>query len=230
MQEGHIARDKMLGSWAGAMGQPQFMPSNFFEYAVDFSGDGRRDIWGTVPDVLASIANYLRKEGWQPDLTWGFEVIVPREFDYRHSRGSFADWARVGLRRPDGQAFPTHGNAILFFPSGAAAPAFLVTDNFSVIKRYNDFDVYALAVLHLADRIRGLAPVRGNWPADDRQLSRDERIALQKKLAELGYSVRDFEAHFDFDLRDAIRDVQVRFGLVPDGHPTLALLERLGIR
>ncbi len=154
MQEGHIARDKMLGSWAGAMGQPQFMPSNFFEYAVDFSGDGRRDIWGTVPDVLASIANYLRKEGWQPDLTWGFEVIVPQEFDYRRSRGAFADWARIGLRRPDGQAFPTHGNSILFFPSGAAAPAFFVTDNFSVIKRYNDSDVYALAVLHLADRIR----------------------------------------------------------------------------
>jgi hypothetical protein len=217
----------MLGSWAGAMGQPQFMPSNFFDYAVDFSGDGRRDIWSNVPDVLASIANYLRKEAWNPDLTWGFEVVVPRGFDYQRSRGSFADWARVGLQRPNGQDFPTHGDAILFFPSGAAGAAFLVTENFVVVKRYNDSDVYALAVLHLADRIRGLGPIRADWPADDHQLSRDERIALQKRLAELGYYIRDFEGHFDFNLRDAIRDVQVKFGMLPDGHPTPALLKRL---
>jgi lytic murein transglycosylase len=229
VQEGHVARDKMLGSWAGAMGQPQFMPSNFFDFAVDFSGDGRRDIWNNVPDVLASIANYLKKEAWNPDLPWGFEVTVPKDFDYRRSRGSFADWAQLGLRRPDGRQFPALGDAILFFPSGAAGPAFLVTANFSVIKRYNDSDVYALAVLHLADRISGLGPVRGAWPSDDRQLSRDQRIALQRKLAELGYPIRDFEAHFDFELRDAVREVQVKFGMLPDGHPTLTLLERLGI-
>ena len=229
VQEGHIARDKMLSSWAGAMGQPQFMPSSFFEYAVDFSGDGRRDIWSNVPDVLASIANYLQKHGWNPDLTWGFEVALPLDFEYRRSRASFRDWENLGLRRPDAQEFPPHGDAILFFPSGAAGPAFLVTENFVAIKRYNNSDVYALAVLHLADRMRGLGPIRALWPADDRQLSRDERIALQKKLAGLGYPVRNFEGRFDFDLRDAIRDVQVKYGMRPDGHPTLALLERLGI-
>src|SRR5882757_1958803 len=110
LQERHIGRDRMLGSWAGAMGQPQFMPSSFFDHAVDFSGDGRRDIWSNVPDVLASIGNYLKKDGWNRDLTWGFEVEVPREFDYRRSRGSFADWVRLGLRRADGRNFPTQGD------------------------------------------------------------------------------------------------------------------------
>lgn len=230
VQDGHIARDKMLGSWAGAMGQPQFMPSNFFDYAVDFSANGRRDIWNDVPDVLASIANYLRKEGWNNDLTWGFEVIIPQDFDYRRSRGSFADWAQLGLRRPTGQELPALGDAILFFPSGAAGPAFLVTDNFAVVRRYNNSDLYALAVLQLADRIRGLAPVKAAWPLDDRQLSRDQRLALQAKLAELGYAIRDFEGHFDFDLRDAVRELQLKYGIRPDGHPTPSLLERLGIR
>ncbi len=230
LQDGLITRDKMMSSWAGAMGQPQFMPSNFYDYAVDFSGDGQRDIWTNVPDVLASIANYLSKEGWKGELPWGFEVIVPAEFDYRRSRGSFMEWSTLGLQRPDREAFPGTGQAILFFPSGWQGPAFLVTENFNVIKRYNDSDVYALAVLHLADRLRGLGPIRTAWPADDRQLSRDERIVLQTKLAELGYPVRDFEGHFDFDLRDAIRELQVRFGIRPDGHPTVALLERLGIK
>jgi membrane-bound lytic murein transglycosylase B len=230
LQDGHVARQKLVGSWAGAMGQPQFMPSNFYDYAVDFSGNGRPDIWTNVPDVLASMANYLRKEGWSPGLTWGFEVIVPTDFDYRRSRASLQNWSELGLRRADGGAFPQAGDAILFFPSGAAGPAFLVTTNFSVIKRYNDSDIYALAVLHLADRISGRAPIRAAWPADDRQLSRADRIALQRKLAELGYAVRDFEAHFDFDLRDAVREVQAKFGMRPDGHPTPALLERLGVR
>jgi membrane-bound lytic murein transglycosylase B len=230
LQEGVIARDKMLSSWAGAMGQPQFMPSNFYDFAVDFSGDGQRDIWTNIPDVLGSIANYLKKEGWNADLPWGFEVVVPPDYDGRRSRGSFQDWMARGVRRADAQVFPARGDAILFYPSGWAGPAFLVTENFVVIKRYNDSDVYALAVLHLADRLHGLGPIRTAWPADDRQLSRDQRIALQRKLAELGYPVRDFEGHFDFDLRDAIRDMQVKFGMRPDGHPTPALLDRLGIQ
>jgi peptidoglycan lytic transglycosylase B len=230
LQEGLIARDKMLSSWAGAMGQPQFMPSNFYDFAVDFSGDGQRDIWTNIPDVLGSIANYLKKEGWNADLPWGFEVVVPPEYDGRRSRGSFQDWTARGVRRADVQDLPPGGDAILFYPSGWTGPAFLVTENFVVIKRYNDSDVYALAVLHLADRLQGLGPIRTAWPADDRQLSRDQRIALQRKLAELGYPVRDFEGHFDFDLRDAIRDMQVKFGMRPDGHPTPALLERLGIQ
>jgi len=229
LQEGHVSRDRMVGSWAGAMGQPQFMPSNFFRYAVDFSGDGRRDIWTNVPDVLASIGNYLNLEGWASGLPWGFEVVLPPGFDYRRSRASFAEWARMGLRRADGATLPLDGDAILLFPSGATGPGFLVTRNFAVLKLYNNSDVYALAVGHLADRMHGTPPFRGIWPKVDPQLSRQVRIALQLKLAELGYPVHDFEGRFDFDLRDAIREIQAKFGMVPDGQPTPALLEDLGI-
>jgi len=155
LQEGHIGRDRMLGSWAGAMGQPQFMPSSFYDYAVDFSGDGRRDIWTNVPDVLASIANYMARSGWQPGLPWGFEVMVPKDFGYRRSRAAFAEWAKLGFRRADGGAFPRDGEGFLLFPSGASGPAFLVTSNFVVIKRYNNSDTYPLAVGHLADRMHG---------------------------------------------------------------------------
>src|SRR5215831_6986534 len=229
LQEKHISREAMVGSWAGAMGQPQFMPSSFREYAVDFTGDGKRDIWTSVPDVLASIANYFRKKGWTPGLATAFEVTVPPGFDLRHSRGSFDDWRLLGLHRIDGGLLPKTGEAILFFPSGARGPAFLITDNFVVIKRYNNSDVYALAATHLADRMRGRGPIQGQWPSDDRQLSMAERIALQKKLSELGYPVRNFTGHFDFDLRDAVRDVQLKAGLVPDGHPTPALLTHAGV-
>ena len=229
LQEGHIARERMLGSWAGAMGQPQFMPSSFYEYAVDFTGDGKRDIWTSVPDVLASIANYLARSGWQRGLPWGFEVALPPGFDYRRSRGSFAEWTTLGVRRADGGALPNAGDGFLLFPSGAAGPAFLVTANFNVIKLYNNSDVYALAVGHLADRMRGGAPFRAAWPKDDPQLSRDARIALQRKLASLGYAMKDFAGRLDFDQRDAIRELQVKYGMTPDGHPTPALLERLGI-
>jgi lytic murein transglycosylase len=229
LQEKHITREAMLGSWAGAMGQPQFMPSSFREFAVDFTGDGKRDIWTSIPDVLASIANYFRKKGWTPGVPPAIEVAVPPGFDHRRSRGAFDDWRVLGVQRIDGGPLPEKGDAILFFPSGARGPAFLITDNFVVIKRYNNSDVYALAATHLADRMRGRGPIQGHWPAEDRQLSMAERIALQKKLSELGYPVRNFTGHFDFDLRDNVRDMQVKAGLVPDGHPTPALLTYAGI-
>jgi lytic murein transglycosylase len=229
MQDGRIPRAQMVSSWAGAMGQTQFMPSNYVDYAVDFSGDGRADIWNNVPDVLGSTANYLHKGGWKHGLAWGFEVSLPAGFDYMTSRGSFDDWRRRGVRRADGKAFPASGNGILFFPSGAKGPGFIVTENYDVLKEYNNSDAYAIAVGHLADRLAGAGPFKGKWPADDRPLSRDARIALQKKLAALGYKVKDFEGHVDFDLRDNIRTEQKKFGMVPDGNPTAALLERLGI-
>jgi len=229
LQEGHISRDRMVGSWAGAMGQPQFMPSNFFEYAVDFSGDGRRDIWTNVPDVLASVGNYLKLEGWEAGLPWGFEVVLPTEFDYRRSRASFLEWAALGVKRADGGMLPIKGDAVLLFPSGANGPAFLVTKNFVVVKLYNNSDAYALAVGHLADRVRGGGPIRSHWPKEDPQLSRQARIVLQRKLASLGYPVHDFHGRIDFELRDAIREVQVKFGMVPDGQPTPILLEHLGV-
>jgi lytic murein transglycosylase len=230
LQDGHIARDKMLGSWAGAMGQPQFMPSNFHTLAVDFTGDGRKDIWGSPPDVLASIANFLAHWGWKAGAGWGHEVTVPDGFDYRRSRARYPEWTALGVARPDGKPLPAEGNAILFFPSGAWGPAFLVSPNFEVIKRYNNSDVFALAVGHLADRARGGAPFRARWPEADRQLSRGERIALQRRLSELGHKVNDFDGRIDFDLRDSIRLEQVKHGMLPDGHPTAALLEQIGAR
>jgi lytic murein transglycosylase len=229
LQDDHIQRREFVGSWAGAMGQPQFLPSSYLKYAVDFDGDGKADIWRSVPDALASIANYLQKSGWQSGLTWGFEVVLPPAFDYRMSRGAFTDWAERGLRRADGGQLPTGGAAILFFPSGAAGPAFLVTGNFIALKRFNNSDAYALAVAELSDRLRGLAPFRRSWPVNDFQPSREQRIALQRRLAALGYKVGDFEGHLDFDLRDAVRDLQQRFGVIPDGHPSRAFLDRVGV-
>jgi lytic murein transglycosylase len=227
LQEGHIAREKMIGSYAGAMGQPQFMPSNFLELAVDFTGHGRKDIWASVPDVLASIANFLKHWGWKAGSDWGFEVIVPQGFDYARSRASYADWAALGVKRADGAALPDSGKAILFFPSGAAGPAFLAGENFEVIKRYNNSDVFALAAGHLADRARGRAPFRTAWLASDPQLSRDQRVALQKRMKELGHPVNDFEGRIDFDLRDEIRLEQTKHGMTPDGHPTVGLLRKI---
>jgi lytic murein transglycosylase len=230
LQEGHIARKAFVSSWAGAMGQTQFMPTNFFDYAVDFSGDGHRDIWNNVPDVIASTANYMRKEGWTPGMPWGFEVSVPKGFDYKLSRGTFAQWKERGVKRTDGGDFPASGDGILFFPTGSAGPAFLVTENFNAIKRFNNSDVYALAIGLLADRMHGGGIVRAQWPKEATQPSREDRIALQKKLAALGYKVRNVTGHLDFDLRDAIRLEQVKFGMLPDGHPSSEFLQKLGAK
>jgi membrane-bound lytic murein transglycosylase B len=232
LQNNHIPRREFVGSWAGAMGQAQFLPSSFLRYAVDFDGDGRADIWRSVPDVLASIANYLQQTGWQKGLPWGFEVRVPPGFDYRLSRGAFSEWAQLGFTRADNSRLPADdaAPAILFFPSGAGGPAFLITDNFIVLKRFNNSDAYALAVGVLSDQLRGLPGVRANWPANDFQPSRDERIALQHRLADLGYKIAEFEGHFDFDLRDAVRAEQRRFGMTADGYPSRAFLSRVGVR
>jgi hypothetical protein len=154
---------------------------------------------------------------------------MPERFDYRKSRASFAEWLKLGLRRADGKSFPAGGDGILFFPAGWKGPAFIVTRNFDVLKEYNNSDAYSIAVGHLADRIAGAAPIKTKWPADDHQLSREARIALQKKLAALGYKVNEFEGHVDFDLRDNIRAEQVKLGMVPDGTPTTVLLEKLGV-
>ncbi|MFZ1196022.1 MAG: lytic murein transglycosylase, partial [Pseudolabrys sp.] len=213
MQNSRLPREKMVSSWAGAMGQTQFMPSNFVDYAIDFSGDGRADIWSNVPDVLASTANYLRKWKWNPALPWGFEVTVPKSFDYMRSRANFTEWEALGVRRADGKQFPSSGQGILFFPSGADGPGFIVTENFDVLKEYNNSDAYAIAVGHLADRIHGGGLIKAAWPKDDRQLSRDARIALQRKLSALGYKVNEFEGHIDFDLRDNIRAEQKKLGM-----------------
>lgn len=226
LEQEHITRAKMRGSWAGAMGQAQFIPTSYLKYAVDFSGDGKRDIWNDVPDVLASIANYMKEHGWQRGLPWGFEVKVPEGFDYRKSRATFPEWQALGIRRTDGRALPKSGNGIMFFPSGANGPAFLVTSNYEAIKRYNLSDAYSLTVAGTADRLRGLSGFRGAWP-DTIPLNREQRIRMQKLMRARGHPVSNVVGQIDFDLRDQIRILQVKFGLRPDGHPTLAFLQSL---
>jgi lytic murein transglycosylase len=232
IQDGHIAREKFVSSWAGAMGQTQFMPTNFVDYAVDFNGDGKRDIWTNVPDILASTANYFAKAagGWKWGVPWGFEVFVPKGFDLMKSHASFSEWKWLGVRRADGKPFPTSGDGILLFPAGFPGPAFIVTPNFDVIKNYNDSDVYALAVGHLSDLMQGAAPFKASWPTQGTQLPRDDRIALQRRLAALGYDQTRFSAHIDFKMRDFVRTEQKKHGLVPDGHPNAELLDRMGIK
>ena len=227
LQRGDATRDQLRGSWAGAMGQPQFMPSSFLKDAVDWHGDGRRDIWGDAPDTLASIAAFLHDQGWTPGLPWGFEVRLPPTFDIgAAARAPFPAWAARGVARADGGAMPAEGQGVLYFPAGSSGPAFLVTTNFSVIKTYNSSDSYVLAVGTLADRMEGGSAVSAGWPTAA-PIGRDDRIALQNRLAALGLPVDDRTGRISLTLRDAIRDAQKRVGMVPDGNPTAALVRAL---
>jgi lytic murein transglycosylase len=230
LQDNRVPRDKFVSSWAGAMGQTQFMPKNFMDYAIDFSGDGKRDIWGSVPDAIGSTGNYLNKEGWKYGLPWGFEVAIPQGFDHRRSRASFEDWVKLGVTRADGRPYPSSGEGILFFPTGVPGPAFIITENYHVLREYNNSDAYAISIGHLADRMRGGAPFKTPWPKTNTTLPRDDRIALQKRLAELGYDVKLFNGPITFDQRDFIRAEQVKLGMLPDGHASAALLDKMGIR
>ena len=223
---GDVTRERLVGSWAGAMGQPQFMPSSFARYAVDGDQDGRRDIWTDVPDVLASIANFLKAKGWQAGLPWGYQVALPPGFDVGIGRGRFADWQARGVRRLHGGPLPVTGDAALFFPAGAAGPAFLATSNYEVIKAYNFSDAYVLSVADLAGRIEGGAPLSGPWPSTV-AMAREARIALQARLTALGYPVANREGRISLALRDSIRRAQPSVALVPDGDPTDALLRAL---
>jgi membrane-bound lytic murein transglycosylase B len=227
LEQDHVARDAMLGSWAGAMGQTQFMPTSFVKYAVDGNRDGRRDIWSSVPDALASTANYLRQQGWDPALPWGFEVELPKGFDFRNLRQGFASWRGLGLRRVAGKAMPRTGEATLYLPGGARGPAFLVTDNFAVIKAYNSSDAYAMGVAHLGDRIMGAGPIQGDWPVSDPQLDRDQRQEVQRRLAGFGLYAGEPDGKLGSKTREAVRAFQLRRGLVADGYADLGVLREL---
>ena len=176
-------------------------------------------------------ANYLAKEHWKRGLPWGFEVMVPKGFDYRTSRASFAEWKKLGVRRADGKPFPPSGPGILFFPSGANGPAFIATENYAVLKEYNNSDAYAIAVGHLADRMNGGAAdqggVAGRRPP---ALARRAHRLAEKTCPRSATRCNDFEGHIDFDLRDNIRAEQDKLGMLPDGNPTAAFLEKLGVQ
>jgi lytic murein transglycosylase len=230
LEEGHVEPAAMRGSWAGAMGQTQFMPSTFLRDAVDFDGDGRKDIWSSVPDSLASTASFLRDHGWDSRVSWGYEAVLPTSYALTAAEQStyapFPEWERRGLRRADGEPLPAQGEAKLMLLAGLSGPAFLMTRNFEVIRAYNTSTAYALAVGLLADRIDGAAGFKGAWPTT-RPLSPDKARQTQRTLTRLGYDVGAVDGKIGEKVRGAIRDWQERHGLTPDGEPTDALLQRL---
>jgi len=217
----------MVGSWAGAMGQVQFMPSSYRKYAVDYDKDGIKNIWSSIPDALASAANYLKQHQWNSQLPWGFEVFTPEGFDFRYEQLSFQDWYKHGIRKMDGREMPKKGMARIFAPAGRSGPVFLLTENFDVIKEYNSSDSYALAVLLLGDALTGQIPVATEWPRTERQLDHKERMELQKKLQILRLYQDKIDGRYGSKTRAAVRQFQLQKGLVADGYPSYAILEAL---
>ena len=234
LQNGDIQPERMLGSWAGAMGQTQFIPTTYNSHAVDFDGDGRRDIWNSAADALASTAHYLQSSGWQSGQTWGLEVRLPEGFDYALADGSsrkpVSEWQRLGVATMPGGAVPAgseNASAALLLPAGYRGPAFLVFDNFRAILKYNNSSSYALGVSLLAQRFQGSGYIQGTWPKDDMPLTRTERIELQSRLSARNYDAGAPDGIIGANTRKAIRSAQQTLGWPADGYPTHKLLEAL---
>ncbi|RAW09048.1 lytic murein transglycosylase [Halomonas elongata] len=231
IEAGDISPERMKGSWAGAMGHTQFIPSSFLAHAVDGDGDGRRDIWNSIADVLASTANYLDEAGWREGEPWGTEVSLPQGFDYTLTepdiRRSSAEWAAAGVRSRDGHALPDFASASVIAPAGAQGPAFLVGHNFRVILRYNNATSYALAVATLSDAIAGRDGIQGEWPREQPALKRSEVREMQQLLDARGFDVGTPDGILGPNTRRGLRAFQREIGVTPDGFATKALLERL---
>jgi membrane-bound lytic murein transglycosylase B len=230
LERGDITPDRMTGSWAGAMGHTQFIPSTYNAHAVDFDGDGKRDIWGSLTDALASTANYLKVSGWRPEEPWGFEVALPESFTEWDAEGErpLSQWQALGVKRLSDAPMPAGDVALaLLLPAGARGPAFLVGANFRAILRYNNSPSYALAVGHLADRLAGGEPFVSNWPEGDRPLRRLEREELQRELTAQGHAIGDIDGILGTRSRAALRAWQRARGLPADGYAASSLLERI---
>ncbi len=229
LQNGDIKPSSLVGSWAGAFGHTQFMPSSFLRLAVDMDGDGRRDIVDSIPDALGSTANHLKKSGWISGLPWGFEVKLPAGYSGgsgRKNKHPMSYWSAQGVARVDGRGLG-EGAAGLLLPAGVDGPAFLVTRNFDAIYGYNASEAYGLAIAHLSDRLRGGGPIRTPWPTDDMGLSRAEKRELQTLLTRRGYDVGTPDGAIGDKTRAAISDFQGRAGLPRDGRPGTKVLEAL---
>ena len=232
LQDGHARPEAFRGSWAGASGHTQFMPTSFRDHAVDFTGDGRRDLWGEDPvDALASTAAYLRANGWTSGQPWGTEVVLPDGFDYRLTgervEKSPDDWARLGVRTPGGGPLSAGGPGSIRVPAGHEGAAFLTFANFRALESYNTADAYVIGVGHLADRLAGGPALSGGWPRGDRALTYEERIELQLRLRDAGFDPLAIDARIGPDTLDAIQRWQASLGLVPDGYVDPDLLDRL---
>jgi lytic murein transglycosylase len=230
LQEGDMQPEALRGSWAGAFGHTQFMPTTFQRLAVDFDGDGKRDIVGSIPDALGSTANYLARAGWKSGNKWGYEVRLPAGYagpSGRGSRQSLSQWSTLGLMSIDGQPLSGSGTAALLVPTGVKGPAFLVFNNFYSIYAYNSAESYALAISHLSDRLKGEGALKTAWPTDDPGLSRAQRRELQVRLAERGFDVGQPDGAIGPRTRSAIRAYQASAGLPDDGHAGVRVLESL---
>ncbi|GHC22657.1 lytic murein transglycosylase [Aidingimonas halophila] len=231
LQRGDIEPQQMRGSWAGAMGHTQFLPTSFERYAVDADEDGRRDIWNSIPDVLASTAHYLDEAGWRSGEPWGVEVALDSDFDYAlagsDTRRSSGEWASSGVRPLEGESLPDLSEASLLIPAGAEGPAFMVGPNFRAILRYNNATSYALAVGVLSQRIAGESGIEQSWPRHEQPLSRQDVRDMQRLLNRLGHDAGTPDGVLGPNTRKGLRDFQRRIGETPDGFATQRLLERL---
>jgi peptidoglycan lytic transglycosylase B len=232
LNHGDLRPEQMRGSWAGAFGPTQFMPTAFKRYAVDGDGDGRRDVVDDPADLIASTANNLKKDGWQTGQSWGFEVVVPPNFNYmladRAKAMTIAQWQHLGLKRANGQPFPpVSDKAYLLAPAGAEGPGFLMLQNFRVIMKYNPAEAYALAIGHFADRLRGGSPFVQPWPRQERELSRAERLELQQLLVQRGFYRGTPDGQFGGETREALRSFQASIGTPADGFASSQVLDRL---
>lgn len=226
LQRGDLTQDQLYGSWAGAFGHTQFMPSTYERLAVDFDGDGRRDLVSSTTDALASTANFLKRAGWQTGMPWGFEVKIPQGMsisgESRRNKKPLNSWIAQGVTRVDGTAL-IQGNlsgstpAGLISPAGANGPVFLVFKNFDAIYSYNAAESYGLAIAHLSDRLRGGTPFLTSWPTDDPGTSRAERREIQQFLVQRGYDIGAVDGLIGDKSRQAIRKEQTRLGLNPTG-------------
>ena len=222
LQDEHIVPEKLTGSWAGAFGQTQFMPSTYLRLAVDFDGDGRRDLIDSVPDALASTANFLKRAGWNSSLDWGYEVKLPAGLNTagagRKNKRALSSWVGQGVTRADGRPLPPGDTPVgLLLPAGAKGPAFLVTRNFDALYSYNASKSYALAIAHLSDRLRGGGALVQAWPTDDPGLSRAERRELQRLLIARGYELGEPDGMIGARTREALQAAQRQLGLPADG-------------
>lgn len=229
LDQGHIALDDMKGSWAGAMGQTQFMPYNYIHYAVDGDGSGKKDLWNSLPDVFHSSGNFLNKLGWKKEENWGREVSLPKNFNYALADGStmrpLSEWREMGVMLADGRQVPDADiSAALLIPSDYRGPIFLVYHNFFVIKRWNNSNSYALAVGHLADRLIGRDALISTKPHDDEALSHQHLSELQQRLNKLGYNVGQIDGVAGTRTRQALRQFQVDRAMPADGFPSMHLL------
>lgn len=231
---GDISASRMTGSWAGALGQPQFMPTSYLEHAVDFDGDGARDIWNSVPDSLASIANYLVHKGWQRERSWGYEVVIPEAVSCAQEGPDRAQplsaWAATGIRRISGRPFPNSeatASTMMLVPAGTHGPEFLVTPNFYVLKEYNNSDLYALFIGNLADRIAyGSGPFVGKW-GDVGTMLRSDVLAMQERLVAKGYDVGKVDGLPGYKTRRSLGEWQAKSGLRPTCFPDESLKAKL---